>query len=63
MNLKIVYGFQHVPKIIAFDLCPLDLVKSNFHGLHIFNKNDVISSKILPSCKTEAVEDRDVTFN
>ena len=34
MNLKIVSGFQHVPKIIAFDLWPLDLVKSNFQGLH-----------------------------
>ena len=34
MNLKIVYGFQHVAKIIAFDLKPLDLFKSNIHGLH-----------------------------
>ena len=28
MNLKIVYGFQHVPKVIAFDCWPLDLIKS-----------------------------------
>ena len=29
----------------------------------IFEQNDGISSKILPSFRTEAVEDRDVTFN
>ena len=29
LNLKIVYGFQHVSKITAFELWPLDLVKSN----------------------------------
>ena len=34
MNLKNVYGLQQVPKIIAFNLQPLDLVKSNIHGLH-----------------------------
>ena len=34
MNLKIFYGFQHVPKMMSFDLWPLDLVKSNIHGLH-----------------------------
>ena len=34
MSLRIVCGFQHVPKVIAFDLFPIDLVKSNFHGLH-----------------------------
>ena len=26
-SLEIVYGFQHVPKVITFDLWPLDLVK------------------------------------
>ena len=34
MNLSIVYGIQHDPKVIAFDLWPLNLVKSNIIVLH-----------------------------
>ena len=34
-----------------------------FEKKHISEKNDGIWSKILPSFRTEAVEDRDVIFN
>ena len=34
MNLKNVYGFLDVPKVIAFDLWALDLVKTNIPVLH-----------------------------
>ena len=34
INLKIGYGFQHVPEVTAFDLWPLDLVKNNIPVLH-----------------------------
>ena len=37
MNLKNVYGLQQVPKIIAFNLQPLDLFKSNISVLHSLN--------------------------
>ena len=40
MNLKIVYGFQHVPNIIAFDLWPLDLVKSNIPVIHSLQQKE-----------------------
>ena len=40
MNLENVCGFQHVPKVIAFYLFPLDLVKSNFHGLHSLQQKE-----------------------
>ena len=53
MNLKIVYGFQHVPNMTAFDLWPFDLVKSNIPVLHSlssevwqnFNWNSIILFK------------------
>ena len=40
MNLEIVYGFQHVPNMTAFDLWPLDLVKNNNHGLHSLQQKE-----------------------
>ena len=45
MNLKIVYGFQHVTKVTAFDLWPFDLVKSNIHGLHSLQHKECQKSK------------------
>ena len=44
---------QLMAKIILF--CPLEIF--------FFEQNDEISSEILPSFRTEVVEDRDVTFD
>ena len=34
------YGLQHVPKVIAFDFLPLDLVKSNISVLHSLSSEE-----------------------
>ena len=58
MNLKIVYGFQHVPKVRAFDLWPLDLIKSDIHGLHSLSlKDDRISFIQKKNFKTSKLGD------
>ena len=48
-ELKYVYGFQHVPKVIAFDLWPLNLDKSNIHGLHTHSSEECRASLESPS--------------
>ena len=39
-EFKFFYGFQHVPNMIAIDLWPLDLVKTNIHGLHSLQQKE-----------------------